>query len=233
MVVLAVIAILWNVFNLAVTILHQWKTGGYQPIGLIISCISVGNVLLQLSMFTVLLFVWADMLFSAKCLPVLRVIIFIWIQSNCVSFWSIAWLSVYYCVKIIRASNTLLCKLKRNISSFINMALLLTVLCSFIACLPLLSLQLSPVNGTAPNETQNTTGTSLKIVLLPWIDETLYIQVLMGFLCPVPVLIMLPTSLRLVAHLCHHTLVMKKNNNQFQGTDSYLLVCKLTVSMVL
>lgn len=148
----------------------------------------------------------------------------------CISFWSIAWLSTFYCVKIVSTSSALLCKLKKKISFFITTALLLTVLCSFVACLPFLFLQLPPSNTTIANETGN--ATNLKVIFPGWIEANLYIYVLFGFLCPVPVLVMLPTSLSLVAHLCHHTLAMKKNVNQFQGTDSYLMVCRMTVSMV-
>ncbi|XP_064153584.1 taste receptor type 2 member 40 [Anguilla rostrata] len=228
---LVVITVLWNICNLAVNVLHQWKSrGSHQPVGLIISCISISNVFLELSMSAILFLFWADLLFSVNCLPFLRTTAFIWLQSICVSFWSIAWLSTFYCVKIVSTSSALLCKLKNNISFFITTALLLTVLFSFVACLPTLFFQLPSSNGTTANGTRN--ATNLRLVLPAWIDGTLYLYVLMGFLCPVPVLVMLPTSLRLVAHLCHHTLRMKKNENQVQGTDSYLMVCRMTVSMV-
>ncbi|XP_061115423.1 LOW QUALITY PROTEIN: taste receptor type 2 member 40 [Conger conger] len=224
------ISVLWNICNLAVTVLHLWKTrGSHLPVGLIISCISISNMFLELSMTAVLLLFWAGILFSVNYLPFLRATTFIWLQSMCISFWSIAWLSTFYCVKIVSTSSALLCKLKKNISFFITTALLLTVLCSFVACLPSYS-QLPSSNATVANETRNATG--LNAVLPGWIDTNLYIYVLLGFLCPVPVLVMLPTSLSLVTHLCHHTLAMKKNVNQFPDSDPYLMVCRMTVSMV-
>ncbi|KAJ8379535.1 hypothetical protein SKAU_G00003130 [Synaphobranchus kaupii] len=226
-----VITVLWNICNLAVTVLHQWNTRGpYQPVGLIISCISISNVFLELSTSTILLLFWARILFSVRGLPIVRFTVFIWLTSCCISFWSIAWLSTFYCMKIISASNALLCKLKKNISPFINAALLLTVLCSVVACFPFLFLEASLSNSTIANGTRN--ATILKLVLPAGINTNLYIYVLLGFLCPVPVLVMLPTSLSLVAHLCRHALAMKKNDNEFQATDSYLMVCRMTVSMV-
>ncbi|XP_036382034.1 taste receptor type 2 member 40-like [Megalops cyprinoides] len=221
-----------NVFNLAVTVAHQLKVGIFQTVGLIIFCISLSNVLLEISMFGMVVMLWLTTPCWTGELLLLKVAIATWIQSSSMSFWSIAWLSVFYCVKVVRVSGTLLVKLKRNISSLINAALMLTPLCSFLMSAPLLLLQAPPFNGTAAQENKNSTCLIRRPVFPSWVEEDVYVLCLLCFLCPVPLMVMLPTSLRLVVHLCQHTQAMRRNETGFQSADSYLLVCKLTVSLV-
>ncbi|KAJ8388729.1 hypothetical protein AAFF_G00129620 [Aldrovandia affinis] len=232
MAALVAIGVLWNASNLVVIVQHLWKTSGYQTVGLIISSISVSNVFLELSMLGIVVSVWAGMFCLTELHPFHKAAIIVWTQSNCMSFWSIAWLSVYYCVKVTSVSGALLGKLKRNISPLINAALLLTTLCSFAVFVPFFGLHFPPRNGIVANETRNATCTIDKVTFPAWVNVGIYGYFLVLILCIVPLLVMLPTSLRLVAHLCRHTLAMNKSKNQFQGTDSYLLVCKLTVSLV-
>ncbi|XP_036382033.1 taste receptor type 2 member 40-like [Megalops cyprinoides] len=222
--------ILWNVFNLTISVLHWLKAG--QPVDHIISCISISNVLLELSMFTFLVLLWADVMFSEEYFPIFKVMTFIWIHSNNMSFWSVAWLSVFYYVKVVGTSGALFVRLRRNISSLVNAALWLTVLCSFLVCFPLLFLQLPSFNGTANNDTQHSISDNQILHFPHWIDNNVYVIILMCVLCLVPLLVMVPCSLRLVVHLCQHTQAMRRNETGFQSADSYLLVCKLTVCLL-
>ncbi|XP_018587155.1 taste receptor type 2 member 40-like [Scleropages formosus] len=228
------IGFLWNGVNLVATVLHQLRTGGRHTAGLIISCISVSNMLLELSTAGIVAAVWAGMFCLQEVHLLLKAMLFFWFISSYMSFWSIAWLSVFYCVKVVSASSPLIKMLKKNISSIIDLALVLTVGISALILTPFFFLtRENPTNVTmGTNKTENATCVILTPSLPAWINSQIYTSVVIGFLCPIPLAIMLTTSLRLVMYLCKHTMSMRKNKTEIQSTDSYLLVCKLTISLV-
>ncbi|KAL4660336.1 taste receptor type 2 member 4-like [Arapaima gigas] len=228
------IGFVWNSLNLVVTVLHQLRTEGYQTASLIISCISLSNMLLELSTAGIVGILSTGMFCLQQVHPLVKIVLFFWFTSSYMSFWSIAWLSVFYCVKVVSASSEFIKMLKRNISSIINVALVLTGLGSALIMIPFFFLQgQNPSNVTmTASTTKNTSCTILTPTLPAWINSNIYMYIVIGFLCPVPLAIMLSTSLRLVIYLCKHTISLRKNKTKIQSTDSYLLVCKLTVSLV-
>ncbi|XP_029572051.1 taste receptor type 2 member 40-like [Salmo trutta] len=229
--VLVIIGVLWNTFNLITTVFQQWKAGGVQTVGLIISTISLGNVFLHLSTFGIVVTTWRGVLCWDDLPMFFCAMLYVWLSSSCLSFWSIAWLSVLYCVKVVNFTSELFAKIKTNISPIINVALAVTFLNSCVMFSPFFSLNYRNESYVTP-VTKNTTCV-IKTPLFPtWINVNLYVLVFICYLAPLPVMVMVPSSIRLVVHLCKHTLEMRKNKTDVQSADSYLLVCKLTVALV-
>ncbi|KAK1160201.1 taste receptor type 2 member 40-like [Acipenser oxyrinchus oxyrinchus] len=169
---------------------------------------------------------------------VMPVVSFILFSASASSFWSIAWLCVFYCVKIISLPAALFIKLKRNISLVVNGALTLSVFFCFVLFCPFLYLiPIMPANATA-NNTYNINNTLGMPCTKPFFDfpekfaRDLYFFIFVLFLCPIPLIIMVTTSSQLVVHIYKHTQQMKRNQNEFQSRNSYLLICKMIISLV-
>uniref|UniRef100_A0A3B1ICP8 Taste receptor type 2 n=1 Tax=Astyanax mexicanus TaxID=7994 RepID=A0A3B1ICP8_ASTMX len=243
-VVLVCTGVMWNSFNLIATIRMQLKTKGIQTMILIIFSFSFSNVILVLSCFAIVLFVTLDPVFMCTKIEAHHLIlVYMWLSSSCVSFWSIALLSVLHCVKVVSFSIGCFNALKKNISRITNIALLLICLGSFLLFIPFFTLYIPKVTATnttiginGTNVTTNTSNTTTKTCplpsLSPQISTPLYTLLYMSFLCPIPLMIMMTTSLRMVIHLCQHVLSLSKNQTQVQSLDSYLFICKLNISLV-
>ncbi|KAM5152723.1 taste receptor type 2 member 40-like [Mantella aurantiaca] len=54
-----------------------------------------------------------------------------------VSFWNTAWLSIYYCLKLVKCSHHILLQLKRRLSSSITQLLIVSLMALFFMTLPL------------------------------------------------------------------------------------------------
>ncbi|XP_051949825.1 taste receptor type 2 member 40-like [Xyrauchen texanus] len=240
MVTMVLFGVSGNMFNLVLTIEQQVKTRIIQTVGLILCVISISNIVLVLAAFTmvVTLFLQPD-LWCEKPYPLyIRTVVYLLLNFSCISFWAIAWLSLFYCVKVVSFSSECLGSLKRNISTVINTAVLLSCLGFSLFFLPMFSLERVDSSQDSNNISKNINlnGTSNIICQIPGfsveIESVSYTVAVLSCLCPIPLMIMLPTSLRMVIHLCAHTLALQKNKTQVQGSDSYLLVCKLTISLV-
>ncbi|XP_036412731.1 taste receptor type 2 member 40-like [Colossoma macropomum] len=241
--VMVCIGVVWNSFNLFMTIQKQLKTKSVQTMSLIIISISINNNTLVLSCFFMVVFISLNPLFICTTVvqPQYLTLLFLWMSSSCMSFWSIAWLSVFYCVKVVNFSAECLRALKRNISIITNTALLLSCVGSFVLFFPFFTLHIpeaepGAITGTLGiNNTLNTSNASYLTcsapMFSPLINSDAYTVSFMSFLCPLPLAIMLPTSIRMVIHLCQHMLTLRKNQTQVQSLDSYLSVCKLNVSL--
>uniref|UniRef100_A0A3B3QN21 Taste receptor type 2 n=1 Tax=Paramormyrops kingsleyae TaxID=1676925 RepID=A0A3B3QN21_9TELE len=228
------VGFLLNTLNLVATFLHNLRMANVQTISLVISSISLSNMILDLTTFGLVATTRAGLWCLGKLHPITKLVIFCWLHSSCMSFWSICWLSVFYWVKVARGSSLLIETLKRNISAIINTALLLTLLGSTLMFIPVLFLEeqnFSSVTAST-NYTQNVTCLYVTPVFPPWINTNIYACVLIAFLCPLPLMVMVFSSMRLVMYICGHTLSMKRNKTEVQNMDSYLLVCRLTVSLV-
>ncbi|XP_041078983.1 taste receptor type 2 member 40-like [Polyodon spathula] len=235
---LLVFGVLWNLFNLAITIHLQRKSRSYQTLEFIISCTTLSNLLLDLSTICTVYFYEFKIFCTTEMGRVIPVVFFILFSASASSFWSIAWLCVFYCVKIISLPTALFIKLKRNIALVVNWALILTVFFCFVLFCPFLSLiPIMPANATANNtyNINNTLGmpcTSPRFDFPETFASELYFVIFVLFLCPIPLIIMVTTSSQLVVHLCKHTQQMKRNQNEFQSRNSYLLICKMIISLV-
>uniref|UniRef100_A0A3Q1F3D0 Taste receptor type 2 n=1 Tax=Acanthochromis polyacanthus TaxID=80966 RepID=A0A3Q1F3D0_9TELE len=231
--VLLVLGALANVFNLAVTLAQKQRSGGGGTVAVVICFISLGNVLLQASTFVLVTSVWVGVL----CWPDLPfffcLILFVWLSSSSVSFWSVAGLSVLYCVKVVSFSSVVFRALQRNISVVLNVALSMTLLTSCVVFAPFFYLHFQ--KETLPNSTEGASCVIRKPLFPTWVDVHVYVVVFISYLTLMPLAIMLPTSLRLVVFLCRHTSSMQKKQQQHGGSnaaESYLLVCRLTVALV-
>ncbi|XP_041957437.1 taste receptor type 2 member 40-like [Alosa sapidissima] len=227
-----------NIYNLLLTLLQLWRSRKAPVVNAVVCSISLSNVLLSLSCFLLMLLVSTSTMATrdGQMNPIFSAVLFLWLASCCVSFWSIAWLNVFYCVKVVSFSMECFGALKRNISSLVGAALLLTFVVSCLLLSPFLTLRLViyRLNGTHATNASGPQNASYSAVIdfAPWINTTLYTATFICLLCPLPLMVMLPTSLRLVVHLCQHTLALRKNQTQCQSSASYLQVCKLTVSLV-
>ncbi|XP_023149026.2 taste receptor type 2 member 40 [Amphiprion ocellaris] len=229
--VLLVLGALANVFNLAATLAQQ--PGGGGTVAVVICFISLGSVLLQISTFVLVASVWVGVL----CWPDLPfffcLVLFVWLSSSSVSFWSVAGLSVLYCVKVVSFSSVVFRALQRNSSVVLNVALTVTLLISCVVFAPFFYLHFQ--KETLPNSTEGTSCVIRKPLFPAWVDVHVYVVVFISYLVLVPLAIMLLTSLRLVVFLCRHTSSMQKKKQQHGGSnaaESYLLVCRLTVALV-
>ncbi|KAL7390859.1 hypothetical protein ABVT39_000522 [Epinephelus coioides] len=94
---LLVLRVLANIFNFGVMLVQQCWSGGVKTVAIIVCFISLSNILLQISTFVLVASVWVGVL----CWPDLPffccVVLFVWLSSSSVSFWSVAWLSVFLC----------------------------------------------------------------------------------------------------------------------------------------
>ncbi|XP_042344872.1 taste receptor type 2 member 40-like [Plectropomus leopardus] len=225
---LLVLGVLANFFNLGVMLVQQRSSGGVDTVAVIICFISLSNVLLQTSTFILVASVWVGVL----CWPDLPfffcVVLFVWLSSSSVSFWSVAWLSVLYCIKILSFSSGLFRALRENISTILNVTLVMTLLTSCVMFAPFFFLHFG-----SKTFDQNMTDTCIRKPLFPaWVDVNVYVITFICYLTLMPSMIMLPTSLRLVVYLCKHTWSMQKKQSGSHAAKSYLFVCKLTVALV-
>lgn len=155
------------------------------------------------------------------------VILFECLSNSSVSLWSIAWLSVFYCVKVLSFSSALWRAIKENVSTNLNVILVATWLISCVMFTPFFYLQPHDINRTEKD------GCIIRKPLFPaWVNVNAYLIIFIRYLTLLPLLIMLPTSIRLVVYLCKHTLSMQRNQSSSHTVDSYLLICKLTVALM-
>ncbi|KAM8759984.1 uncharacterized protein AB9X84_008214 isoform 1-T4 [Acanthopagrus schlegelii] len=224
---LLVPGVIANVFNLGVMLRQQWRSGGVKTVAVIICFISLGNILLQISTFVLAASVWAGVL----CWPDLPfffcVVLFMWLSSSSVSFWSVAWLSVFYCMRVLSFSSVLFRTLKENIATILNVTMVVTLLTSCVMFTPFFNLHFQ--SKTLQNMTEKLACVIRKPLLPNWVDINVYVIIFISYLTLMPLMIMLPTSLRLVIYLCKHSLAMQSSSHT---ADSYLLVCRLTVALV-
>ncbi|XP_026125823.1 taste receptor type 2 member 40-like [Carassius auratus] len=233
-VALLIVGVSGNIFNLIFTIQQQVKTRSVQTVNLILNVISINNIILVLATFVLVVSIFQDpLIWCIRPYPLsIRTEIYLMMSCSFISFWAIAWLSLFYCIKVVNFSSECFRALKRNISSVINAAVLLSCVFSSLLFFPMFSLD------AADSMEQNYNVNDIGNLTCPLPSFTIqmnanaYAAAILCLLCPIPLTIMLPTSLRMVIHLCAHTLALKKNQTQVQGSDSYLLVCKITVSLV-
>ncbi|XP_022623854.1 taste receptor type 2 member 40-like [Seriola dumerili] len=229
---LLVLGSLANIFNLVVMLVQQWRSGCVKTVAVIICFISLGNVLLQISTFVLVASVWAVVL----CWPDLPfffcVVLFVWFSSSSVSFWSVAWLSVFYCMRVLSFSSVIFRVLKENISTILNVFLGLTLLTSCVMFTPFFYLKSQNKTLVPKNMTERASCVIRKPLLPAWVDVNVYVVIFICYLALMPLMIMLPTSLRLVVYLCKHTLSMQNQQSGSHAAESYLLVCRLTVALV-
>ncbi|XP_051265250.1 taste receptor type 2 member 40-like [Dicentrarchus labrax] len=228
---LLILGVLANVFNLGVMLVQQWRSGGVKTVAAVICFISLGNVLLQISTFVLVAAVWAGVLCGPDLPFFFCVVLFAWLSSSSVSFWSVAWLSVLYCMRVLSFSSVLFRALKENISTILNVALVVTLLTSCVMFSPFFYLHFRS-KTLVLNMTEKAACVIRKPLFPPWVDVNVYVIIFICYLTLMPLMIMLSTSLRLVVYLCKHTLSMQKKQSSSPTAESYLLVCRLTVALV-
>ncbi|XP_016389514.1 taste receptor type 2 member 40-like [Sinocyclocheilus rhinocerous] len=233
-VALVIVGVSGNIFNLIFTIQQQVKTRSIQTVGLILNVISINNIILVLATFALVVSVFQNpQIWCIRPYPlVIRTEIYLMMSCSFISFWAIAWLSLFYCIKVVNFSSECFRPLKRNISSVINAAVLLSCVLSSLLFFPMFSLDVadSLEKNHNMNDIANLTCPLPSFTIQ--MNANAYAAAILCLLCPIPLMIMLPTSIRMVVHLCAHMLALKKNQTQVQGSDSYLLVCKITISLV-
>ncbi|XP_063078272.1 uncharacterized protein LOC134468259 [Engraulis encrasicolus] len=75
-------------------------------------------------------------------------------------------------------------------------------------------------------------GFQVSMELVEGLDIMLYTMIFVCVMSVLPLMVMVPAALRLVAHLFQHTWALRRNQTPSQSSASYLQLCKLTVSLV-
>ncbi|XP_076007224.1 taste receptor, type 2, member 200, tandem duplicate 1 [Genypterus blacodes] len=224
---LLVLGVLANVFNLLVMLVQQWRSRGIHTVAIIICIISVGNILQQTSTFILVASVWGGVLCWIDSPLFYRVVLFVWLSSSSVSFWSVAWLSVFYCVRVLSFSSAVLRAIKENISTILNVTLVASWLFSCVMFTPFFYLQPHDINRTEKD------GCIIRKPLFPaWVNVNVYVIIFICYLTLLPLMFMLPTSVGLVVYLCKQALSVQRNQSSSHAAHSYVLICKLTVALV-
>lgn len=93
---LLVLGVLDNLFNLGVMLWQQRRSAGEKTVAVIICFISLGNILLHTCTCVLVASIRAGVLCRPHLPLFFNVVLFFWVISSSVSFWSVAWLNVFY-----------------------------------------------------------------------------------------------------------------------------------------
>ncbi|XP_035864309.1 LOW QUALITY PROTEIN: taste receptor type 2 member 40 [Sander lucioperca] len=211
---LLVLGVLANVFNLRVMLVQQCRSGGVKTVAIIICFISLSNILLQISTLVLVASVWAGVLCQPDFHFFFCVVLFVWLSSSSISFWSVAWLCVFYCIRVLNFSSVLFRALKENISIILNVTLVGTY---------------NLLQTLVPNMTEDAACVIRNPLFPTWVVINVYAIMLICYLTLMPMMIMLTTSLRLVVYLCQHTVPIQE---AARLSLQCVLVCRLTVALV-
>lgn len=216
-----VLGVLANLFNLGAML---WQQQG-RNVAVIICFISLGNILLQTSTCVLVASIRAGVLCRPHLPFFFSGVLYVWFISSSVSIWSVAWLNVFYCVKVCRFPWSICRALEENISSILNMTMVIMFLTSCVMFTPFFGLHFQDKHV---NATEMGACVIRKPLLPAWVDINTYVITFICFLTLMPSTIMLPTSLSLVVYLCRRTAKTQRSSS----AESYLLVCRLTVALV-
>lgn len=216
-----VLGVLANLFNLGAML---WQQQG-RTVAVIICFISLGNILLQTSTCVLVASIRAGVLCRPHLPFFFSGVLYVWFISSSVSIWSVAWLNVFYCVKVCRFPWSICRALEENISSILNMTMVIMFLTSCVMFTPFFGLHFQDKHV---NATEMGACVIRKPLLPAWVDINTYVITFICFLTLMPSTIMLPTSLSLVVYLCRRTAKTQRSSS----AESYLLVCRLTVALV-
>lgn len=215
-----VLGVLANLFNLGATL---WQQQG-RTVAVIICFISLGNILLQTSTCVLVASIRAGVLCRPHLPFFFSGVPYIWFISSSVSIWSVAWLNVFCCVKVCRFSWSICRALKENISSILNITMVIMFLTSCVMFTPFFGLHFQDQHV---NATEMGACVIRKPLLPAWVDINTYVITFICFLTLMPSTIMMPTSLSLVVYLCRR----RAKTQRSSSAESYLLVCRLTVAL--
>lgn len=222
---LLVLGVLGNLFNLGVMLWQRRRSAREKTVAVIICFISLGNILLHTCTFVLVASGRAGVLCRPHLPLFFTVVLFFWFGSSSVSFWSVAWLNVFYCVRVRSFSWSLCRAFAENISTILHVTMVIVLLTSCLMFTPFLGLHFQ---GQRLNVTEVGACVIRKPLLPAWVDLNAYVIAFICYLTLVPSAIMLPTALSLVVHLCRHTAKKQRSSS----AESYLLVCGLTVALV-
>lgn len=225
---LLVLGVLANVFNLGVMLWQQRRSPGERTAALIICFISLGNILLQTCTFVLAASVRAGLLCRPHLPLFFSAVLYVWFISSSLSIWSVAFLSVFYCVRVRGFPRSLCRALDENISAVLNVAMATMFLTSCGMFSPFLGLHF---RGQRLNATEMGACVLRKPLLPAWMDINAYVISFICYLALMPSAVMLPTSLSLVVYLCRHT-ARRQRGQRGGSAEPYLLVCRLTVALV-
>ncbi|XP_014354050.2 taste receptor type 2 member 1-like [Latimeria chalumnae] len=123
---------------------------------------------------------------------------------TCLAFWFMAWLCLFYCVKIIKVNWRTFLKLKRRISSVVKVLIVVTLVGCLAMVLPIIfyiQLQSNTTSISAQCKNYYITENNIHV----------YGAFLSFFTSFLPLAIMLASSMMIVTFLCKHSRKMSKN----------------------
>ncbi|XP_006014367.1 taste receptor type 2 member 40-like [Latimeria chalumnae] len=144
------------------------------------------------------------------------------------TYWFVACLCFYYCVKIVKVNWRFLLRLKQRMSTVMNVLLLSSFLLCFAVSVPVAHfIKLKP-NSSIPCKTYYTLGKALFIY-------NIFNVVLAYYL---PLVVMVICSLGIVVFLCHHSRNMDKNvaaggssHSEAHKAVAIMLICLILLYM--
>lgn len=170
--------------------------------------------------------VWAGVLCRPDLPFFFCVFLLVCLSSNSVSFWCVSWLSVLYCVRVLSFSSILFRAIKMNLSTILNVALLVTLLTSCVMFTPFFYLNFQ-TKIIVLNVTEKAVCAIKKPLFPVWVNVNGYVVTFICYLTLMPSAVMLPTSLRMVVYLCRHSWSLQRKESGSPAAGSYLLVpCK-------
>uniref|UniRef100_H2ZX39 Taste receptor type 2 n=2 Tax=Latimeria chalumnae TaxID=7897 RepID=H2ZX39_LATCH len=220
------LGIIGNFLILHVYFLEYRKSKVLQPNELITALLSFFNLLSS----------------AAHVLPALRTLVFctyfkepVYKFSDFFSFffskltyWYVAWLCFFYCVKIVKVNWKFVLRLKQRISIVVNILLLGSLILCFALSMPLPYLIKLKANSSVPCRNFYIVGKALFI----------YGVIIAALTAYFPLLIMVISSLGIVIFLCQHSRNMDKNvaaggssHSEAHKAVAIMLICLILLYM--
>ncbi|XP_054843606.1 taste receptor type 2 member 40-like [Eublepharis macularius] len=223
--------------------LSDWSKGnGLMPNDEILASLALSNLCFSSSSIADYFcsLIWED--FYSVFNKVQRVIFTLDIATSFSSFWFTAWLSVFYCMKIVNFKQAFLLKMKLKFSGLIHWLLLGSTVVSLGAALLFQWAVRITAHGKEAKETSNQTaglpstfnGTcnnvNEKPILLHMSPFYRLLIILLG--CSVPLMVVVSSSVPVLYSLVRHTQKAEESLSPFQ-LEAHLSAAKAVLSLLL
>nr|XP_016849639.1 PREDICTED: taste receptor type 2 member 140-like [Anolis carolinensis] len=128
--ILCIVSLSGNGFIFIVTVLQWLQKRKMPPCDFLLTCLSASRLLTQLNAMAIY---FMELFYPSSRSAML---FFSWVLLNMASLWCVSWLSIFYCVKVINFSNSLLLWLKLRINLLLPKLLGISVVIFMVSSLP-------------------------------------------------------------------------------------------------
>uniref|UniRef100_H3A4K0 Taste receptor type 2 n=1 Tax=Latimeria chalumnae TaxID=7897 RepID=H3A4K0_LATCH len=197
------LSLLGSFFIVFANLIEFRSSGVLQTSDLIITCLALSNGLIEVGQVPWFL-VYILNLCNNTGEDFYKATDFLNTFFNKASSWFMAWLCLFYCVKIIKVNWRTFLKLKRRISSVVKVLIVVTLVGCLVVVLPIIfyiQLQSNTTSISAQCKNYYITENNIHV----------YGAFLSFFTSFLPLAIMLASSMMIVTFLCKHSRKMSKN----------------------